>query len=288
MKKILIAILFTYQFSLAQTSTEKWNSLYNRYETFDSNGNMISYKVWNSIHQRWETYTGSSQNTGYVPNKKRTDDNFELLKTTMESKQSKYNYNKQRILKYISDTRDLLNSSNLHSDLVNSIANRFNAEYLKPYYNNSYDLSYDSVTQNVINWLSNGFDKIVTEEGDKFKSKISNTKNLVGGYFVPLIEEQNFVNGKWITKKTETYNASLFFHDDMIWFKRGSNRWIARKLVLLLHDTSLKAYVYSSDHGTTLISDDYKYVLFYDRSNANVRYYYTIGDKSQSIVPKDE
>ena len=34
--------------------TKKWNELYNRYEIFDSYGNLVGYYKWNELYNRWE------------------------------------------------------------------------------------------------------------------------------------------------------------------------------------------------------------------------------------------
>ncbi len=65
MKKIIaiIPILFVVNFIYAQTYTEKYNSLYERTEYFDQNGNMVAYKKWNPSYQRYDiTYLNETTN----------------------------------------------------------------------------------------------------------------------------------------------------------------------------------------------------------------------------------
>lgn len=173
--------LLVFQFSFAQTTTEKWNSVQNRYETFDSSGNMISYKVWNSVQRQWETYNVNNQNTGYVPNKKRTDDNFELLKYVMEKKEAQYNgriNNNQRVSKYnrnvdIINTRikilygvidNLRKENNLSDERYRAMIDKFNELYVDALNNRNYDYSDDRTTADVIEWLDKGAYSIGTEK----------------------------------------------------------------------------------------------------------------------------
>ena len=61
--KCIVCFLILSIFSanlMGQNYSSKYNSLYERYEYFDSNGNMIGYKKYNSLYDRWE-YTDLSR-----------------------------------------------------------------------------------------------------------------------------------------------------------------------------------------------------------------------------------
>ena len=62
----------------------------------------------------------------------------------------------------------------------------------------------------------------------------------------------------------------LFIDKDMLCFKRGERNWIVWKPIYKKHDLDLKRYVCDSDHGTTILNDDFEYVLFLDASNPNI------------------
>ncbi len=170
MKTIVILLLLSFS-AYSQSYTEKWNSLSSRYEFFDSNGNMIAYKAYNSLSRQWETYNVKTQ-SNYQPE---SSINQPLLERVLTSKQAKYDNNSQRVSNFITDTRELLNSSSLDRGLVQRIKDRFNNEYLRIYYNESVDLSSKAATDGIIYWLSSGFDKILKEETDKFLKTKSTT-----------------------------------------------------------------------------------------------------------------
>lgn len=72
MKKYFILILLLISTKLlCQTSTKKFNSQLNRYEHFDSNGNLTGYESYNKFNQQWE-YFSADQYYG-VGKKKRSD-----------------------------------------------------------------------------------------------------------------------------------------------------------------------------------------------------------------------
>ena len=92
MKKILLIFLVISisQISYSQSVVEKYNSLYNRYEYFDSSGNMIGYKTYNSLYNQWEYYDvkGKRRETDfgkYVP-----PVNLELVARVLAQKQARY------------------------------------------------------------------------------------------------------------------------------------------------------------------------------------------------------
>lgn len=95
MKTVLI-FLFICVSAYSQTSTEKYNSLYNRYETFDSRGNMISYRLYNSLMQRWETYSVNDDSQGFEVVKPTSNINQPPMERALKAKQDRYD-NQQRL-----------------------------------------------------------------------------------------------------------------------------------------------------------------------------------------------
>lgn len=90
MKNILsLFLLLSSLACFSQVMTEKWNSYNNRYEYFNSYGNMTAYKVYNSYSRQWETYTVNSQNQGSF--------NTELAMTALQKRQNAYDKGKQLI-----------------------------------------------------------------------------------------------------------------------------------------------------------------------------------------------
>lgn len=58
MKNIILVTFLLISLNIfSQTSTEKWSSLNNRYEYFDSSGYMTGYKEYNSLMGTWDYYS---------------------------------------------------------------------------------------------------------------------------------------------------------------------------------------------------------------------------------------
>lgn len=253
---------------------------------------MIGYKKYNSLYDRWEYYdlkTNNSSNTGYQVQQPVSYGNLELASKVLNSKQAKYDYNLNKIQTYISECRKSLNSSDMDATLIQNIKDNFNAKYLLPFYKKGYDLSSDSTTNSIIDWLNEGLIATIKYESEKFNAsnKPKDLKSLVGGYKVPVVEEQIFQNNTWITTKKEAWNAYLFFDSELLWFKRGDKKWTARKLSPREHNLDTKLYVYDSEQGVVALDDSFRYILFHDIKNKNIRYLYLIGDKDSSVIPTE-
>lgn len=163
MNKIAIFfLLFSFQMLFSQQYTEKWNSLYNRYETFDSSGNMISYKVYNSLYQRWETYTTQSTNSGYETGRTRIDENFEILRQTMQTKQNNYDRNYNRVKEVINScSKYILGMSKMQKVTYETYVKANDNFILCVNKINNYDYSSNATTDSVVSYLLDCTDKIV-------------------------------------------------------------------------------------------------------------------------------
>lgn len=116
---------------------------------------------------------------------------------------------------------------------------------------------------------------------------ISVTTPLSGGYSIPTIIEQVLENGKWATIKTEANNGYLFFDKNLVYFKRGQNKWLVRNQVFIEHNTDKRVYIYNSEFGVTVLDEYLKFILFYDVNNTAKRYFYIIGNSVSTISPID-
>lgn len=93
MKKYLVLFLLAFTTSticVAQTYTEKYNSLYNRYEYFDSQGNLIGYKKWNSLYERWEYHEEKPQQSQRNYGEYVQPYDMDLIYKALELKQRQY------------------------------------------------------------------------------------------------------------------------------------------------------------------------------------------------------
>ena len=161
MKKLLfiLILIFACTFSYSQNSVEKWNNLTNRYEYFDSNGNMTAYKVYSSLRHQWETY--NVQQTNYTP---QSSFNTDLAERTLSTLQARYDKNLSRL-------KEASNNSNRYIYLTAKVqgytyedakaaANVYIVNYHNKVMKGGYDLSSTSLTDELITFLANGADKI--------------------------------------------------------------------------------------------------------------------------------
>ena len=174
MRNILFLFLFVFSVSVVgQSSTyEKYNNLTRRYEYFDTSTNkLIAYKTYNSLQKRWETtYINNNEKSEQST---RSDVNFELLNQVAKSKQQRYDYNSQRINSTIESiynniyknfTQDIpYTAKELDYKFAKEVKNKFYKDYVAPLNGKSYDLSSDSKTNEIINYLHNGRRKIVDD-----------------------------------------------------------------------------------------------------------------------------
>ena len=94
MKKILFLLLFIISMVCnSQTYTEKYNSVNNRYEFFNSSGQMIGYQIYNSLNKQWETYTVEPPKAEEY----RSTFNTGLAMTALQKRQNDYDKGKQTV-----------------------------------------------------------------------------------------------------------------------------------------------------------------------------------------------
>lgn len=165
--KYIIFLLFFCLCSYSQTMTEKYNSYLNRYEYFDSYGNLTGYKSYNSYLGVWEYFKNNEEAYNRKPTqyaKPRTDNNFELLQQVANQKESSYNRNRRRVEEVLSRIQSVNNvGSNLELNMRKE--KRFNSEVINVLNRKGYDYSSNSLTENVISWIYTVAAKINEEEG---------------------------------------------------------------------------------------------------------------------------
>lgn len=160
MKKLFFLFLISY-YSYSQDYTQKWNEYLNRYEFFDKRGNMTGYKKYNSYLQSWEYYNLNSENNY---NTVKSSINAELIQNALNSRQESYNRNVRKINDIVDIIKNEFITQSKSSQIYNIMINRFYKEYINNINNNSYDLSNNSQTDKIINYLLDGAILIMKEE----------------------------------------------------------------------------------------------------------------------------
>ncbi|MDX6181929.1 hypothetical protein SGQ44_18285 [Flavobacterium sp. Fl-77] len=168
MKAIYFLLLLFTVNSFAQTATEKYNTYLKRFEYFDSRGNLTGYKQYNSYLNQWEYYENKHQ--GYEIKQPQSSIDVDLVQKTLSSKQSRYDYNLKRIQESINSSTLYLYASSKNKGYSYEESKRsvteFEAYYVNKVRYGKYDLSYNSVADDLIGFLSKGALKIAC---DNFK-----------------------------------------------------------------------------------------------------------------------
>lgn len=238
-------------------------------------------------------FSQSFLSPAYSPTEIKSNFNAPLAVKALAIRQARYDNNSARINNFITDARTQVNNSSLDTNLIQNIQNRFYLEYVKAYYTKKYDLSSNSLTENILNWLKGGFDYVLQtetnkflEESDSIKKGVSAFTGNYGGYSISLIEEYLFIDNKWIQIKSEKNNGYIYYDGNIIYSKRGNGNWIFRQLNYKEYDTALKAYRYVSPYGETTIDEPFTKITFYNATeDTDKKYIYIIGKSDKSIKP---
>ncbi|MDO8315986.1 MAG: hypothetical protein Q7T12_00490 [Flavobacterium sp.] len=149
--------------------TEKYNSYLNRYEYFDSSGNLTGYKTYNSYLGVWEYFKENTNTYNKNPiqyAKPSTDDNFALLQQVANQKQNLYNNNHKRVQTELSIYLDVINNPEVEMtpERRTRIRSRYKLEVINFINNNRYDYSNTSVTNQVRDFIAKKFEEIISSE----------------------------------------------------------------------------------------------------------------------------
>lgn len=193
MRSFLILVFLCLSFSMSgQSFYEKYNNLNGRYEYYDSNTNaLLAYKIYNNINRRWETtyVNNSNSNQGtYIKATPRTDENFELMYEVARAKQQNYDSNHRRLQNQI----NAINSSiyqtlGNNSSLAKTVAEKFNSDCVNKIRGQSYDISSNSKTNEISEYLDKCFKYVIetVRLNNESKPTYETNKNyLYSTYFI--------------------------------------------------------------------------------------------------------
>ena len=157
MKKIMIlSSLLLGSLCFSQSVIQKYNSLYKRYEYFNSSGNMIGYKQYDSISKQWEYFDLRSNQNHKQPREYGEyvqPYNSDLIERALSQKQQIYNYNYQKVQSTIKEIVEITRNSNLNASTKYEIIKQFSDAVSKNLNNQSIDYSSLEQTNSVISWL---------------------------------------------------------------------------------------------------------------------------------------
>lgn len=194
MRKLFLLLVLTLGLSgFAQTVTEKYNSLMSRYEYYSSTGKIIGYKTYDSLMKTWNYYDVSQQGESKIENTYVDPIDINLVDKALSAKQSRYDYNVQRVQTAINEINNSVYNSSYSDYVINESISDFNEKCLSVLNTKKYDYSSNSTTIEVINWLQSSMKSFVSgnlrdEEfavmkQDKLKKESTNNSNTNSTYY---------------------------------------------------------------------------------------------------------
>ena len=246
--RLLITILFiisTTYYVNAQNYTEKYNDYLERYEYYNSTGDLVGYKKYNDYLEQWEytevSKTKSRRNSyqDFEP----YEPNYQLINAVLAKKQNSFDNNVsfikgeiQRLYKQIGSAYFNENKNKLAQKVFNDDIRRFIEK------NSNADLSNSNVARQYIGYIIDIYNNTleVVEETTKKSSNNSSKYNRNKKYTKlkysgegTLRVEPN-VNSRMVTKISPDDEIEIIqeYYNDTDWFKikvKGHTGYITYK-----------------------------------------------------------
>lgn len=175
MKKLIFSVcILLGQLCFSQTATKKFNSFQNRYEYFDSNGNMTGYEKYNSFSKQWEYYTTNNTSQSRQPTQYRDPQQLDIsaLGNAMTTKQNNYNYNVQQLKNAVNTISDQINNLDLSYEQRKLIYDTFQQNCVNEINRTRINYSSANETNRIIKWLYDSLNIIIKNV------QSSNTKSI--------------------------------------------------------------------------------------------------------------
>ena len=164
MKKIFISVCLLIGIScFSQTATKKYNSFYNRYEYFDSGGNMIGYEKYNSFSKQWEYYTTGNTSQPRQPTQYRDPQQLNIsgLGNATSILQNRYNSNVQQVQNTVNSITDQINNLDVTDEQRLVILDTFQKKCVDEINRTRINYSSANETNRVIKWLYDSVNTII-------------------------------------------------------------------------------------------------------------------------------
>lgn len=280
--RILILLLFFSLVAFAQNYTQKYNSIKNRTEFFDSNGQMIGYKFWNSLKGQWEVYD--------VANNNRTEDlygsytpsiDLELVNKVLNSKQTKYDLNLNRVYGHLELIKSNIYNRFSDSQKRNMALERF-SNMEKSINDNPQDYSKNIVTNQMISLINSNYYEIIELVESEFQQsnsysveslnvqtsqQVVNEETILSGRFrANLIQEYELDNNlkTYVLVNQLNVISELFIDNEGYRFKRGNSDWLGSRLKYTGWDDSTNSHLFSDDYNQKIaIKSNFSSITWY-------------------------
>ena len=161
MKKlfILFVLCFT-NFIFAQSYTQKYNELYNRYDFFNNDGKLVGYKYYDDLNRVWKYKDLKEQSkTSYI-----NPINTNAVNRALSSRQNAYNTNAERVQNVINKIKTEIQAFPEDDETKATMISRFLNETVRKVNSKNPDYSSNAVTTKVIDFLYEDAERIASEE----------------------------------------------------------------------------------------------------------------------------
>lgn len=163
MKKLFVLLLLCLSnLIFAQSYTQKYNDLYNRYDYFNDSGKLVGYKYYDDLNRAWKYKDLTEQPKSTYINPINSD----LVNRALSSKQNAYDNNVQRVQNVIDEIKSDILKMSADNDTKRKIHSKFVNQTLKAINSKNLDYSSNSITSQVIKFLYSDYQRIVREEQD--------------------------------------------------------------------------------------------------------------------------
>ncbi|MFC4165156.1 hypothetical protein ACFOWU_15925 [Epilithonimonas zeae] len=182
MKKTLTLFAFLFVFfsySQSPSSTKKWNEYHNRYEYFDSEGNLIGYEKYNDYKKQWEYYSENKPKSKFNRSDVELNTSLSasdieyakaigLSKALKESKEitERIDYYQSIIQKKYNNLSAKIRSSSFTDEDKEKLLEEFDEKVI--YADETYtDMSSHTVATNKLNFIIRSYNDLLQKYSDK-------------------------------------------------------------------------------------------------------------------------
>lgn len=237
MKKVFFSVFMLFGvFCFSQSVSKKFNSVYKRYEYFDSNGNMIGYEKYNNLLKQYEYY---STNNSQSP---------QTRQPTQYRDPAKLNLGINIFNQQISNNRNN-NSVKVRNQRLNSSGELISVEI---YNNQTGEWEYHEPKNS-----NNTSNASITS--------YSNAKSLYNYYGKTLkvwsIYEYIGNQGKTHSIQNDSF---VIVNENYIQFKKADGSISYRELKNKKYNNQKLGYEFSSNYGAVFIHEDLKFIEFFN------------------------
>ncbi|BEV03901.1 hypothetical protein [Chryseobacterium gambrini] len=157
MKKVFFSVFMLFGvFCFSQNISKKFNSVYKRYEYFDSNGNMIGYEKYNDVLKQYEYYSTNSQSPQTrQPTQYRAPQQLNIVNIgdSMNILQNRYNNNVQQVQSTINNIESQIKNLDISDSQKTKIQNNFSELLVKNVFEKNWNYNSVNEVNRIINWM---------------------------------------------------------------------------------------------------------------------------------------